>query len=135
MEIIDNINHLLGENLKRTIKPNAKLKIAASCFSIYAFAALKRELERVESLEFIFTAPTFVPHEVTDKIKKEQREFHIPKAGRERSFYVSEFEIQLKNKLTQRAIAKECADWMRRKATFKSNHSKAPMQQFGLCRE
>jgi len=27
MEIIDNINHLLGENLKRTIKSNAKLKI------------------------------------------------------------------------------------------------------------
>ncbi|WP_374090448.1 helicase-related protein [Methylomicrobium lacus] len=130
MEIIDNINHLLGENLKRTLKTNAKLKIAASCFSIYAFAALKRELERIDSLEFIFTAPTFVPHEVSDKIKKEQREFHIPKAGRERNFYGSEFEIQLKNKLTQRAIAKECADWMRRKATFRSNRSKAPMQQF-----
>ena len=130
MEIIDNINHLLGENLKRTIKSNSKLKIAASCFSIYAFAALKRELERIESLEFIFTSPTFVPQEVTDKIKKEQREFHIPKAGRERNFFGSEFEIQLKNKLTQRAIAKECADWMRRKATFRSNHSKAPMQQF-----
>ena len=130
MEIIDNINHLLGENLKRTIKSNSKLKIAASCFSIYAFSALKRELERIESLEFIFTSPTFVPHEVTDKIKKEQREFHIPKAGRERNFFGSEFEIQLKNKLTQRAIAKECADWMRRKASFRSNHSKAPMQQF-----
>jgi len=120
MEIIDNINHLLGENLKRTIKSNSRLKIAASCFSIYVFAALKRELERIESLEFIFTSPTFVPHEVTDKIKKEQREFHIPKAGRERNFFGSEFEIQLKNKLNQRAIAKECADWMSRKATFRS---------------
>ncbi len=130
MEIIDNINHLLGENLKRTIKSNAKLKIAASCFSIFAYAALKKELEKVESLEFIFTSPTFVPHEATDKIKKEQREFHIPKAGRERNFYGSEFEIQLKNKLMQKAIAKECADWMRRKATFRSNRSKAPMQQF-----
>lgn len=113
MEIIDNINHLLGENLKRTIKSNAKLKIATSSFSIYAFAALKRELERVESLEFIFTSPTFMPNEVTGKIKKERREFHIPKAERERNFYGSDFEIQLKNKLTQRAIAKECADWMR----------------------
>ncbi|MFM8342738.1 MAG: ATP-dependent helicase, partial [Methylomonas sp.] len=130
MEIIDNINHLLGENIKRTIKPNAKLKIAASCFSIYAFAALKRELEKIDSLEFIFTSPTFVPHEVTDRIKKEQREFHIPKAGRERNFYGSEFEIQLKNKLTQKAIAKECAEWMKRKATFRSNHTGAPMQQF-----
>jgi SNF2 family DNA or RNA helicase len=130
MEIIDNINHLLGDNLKQTIKPNSKLKIAASCFSIYAFEALKNELENIDSLEFIFTSPTFVPNEVTDKIKKERREFHIPKTERERSFYGSDFEIQLKNKLTQRAIAKECADWMRRKAVFRSNRSKAPMQQF-----
>ncbi|QWF72100.1 DEAD/DEAH box helicase family protein [Methylomonas paludis] len=130
MEIIDNINHLLGENLKRTIKSNSKLKIAASCFSIYAYVALKRELEKIDSLEFIFTSPTFVPDEVSDKIKKERREFHIPKAGRERDFFGSEFEIQLKNQLSQRAIAKECADWIRRKATFRSNNSKAPMQQF-----
>lgn len=130
MEIIDNINHLLGDNLKQTIIQGSKLKIAASCFSIYAFEALKKELENIASLEFIFTSPTFVPNEVTDKIKKERREFHIPKAERERSFYGSDFEIQLKNKLTQRAIAKECADWMRRKAIFRSNRGKAPMQQF-----
>jgi hypothetical protein len=120
MEIIDNINHLLGDNLKQTIKPGSRLKIAASCFSIYAFEALKKELESIEQLEFVFTSPTFVPNEVTDKFKRERREFHIPKAERERSFYGSDFEIQLKNKLTQRAIAKECANWMRRKAVFRS---------------
>lgn len=60
MEIIDNINHLLGDNLKQTIKPGSKLKIAASCFSIYAFEALKKELESIEQLEFVFTSPTFV---------------------------------------------------------------------------
>lgn len=130
MELIDNINHLLGDDLKQTIKPGARLKIAASCFSMYAFEALKAELEKVEELHFIFTSPTFVANEVTDKIRKERKEFHIPKVDRERSLYGSEFEIQLRNKLTQRAIAKECADWMRRKATFKSNRSKAPMQQF-----
>ncbi|HMO15667.1 MAG TPA: helicase-related protein [Pirellulaceae bacterium] len=130
MELIDNINNLLGDNLKQTVNTGSKLKIAASCFSIYAFEALKVELEQVESLEFIFTSPTFVPSEVTDVQKKERREFHIPKAEREKSFYGTEFEIQLKNKLTQRAIAKECAEWMKRKAIFRSNRSKAPMQQF-----
>jgi len=130
MELIDNINHLLGDSLKQTLQPTAKLKIAASCFSIYAFEALKKELEHIDSLDFIFTSPTFVPNEVTDKFNKERREFHIPKAERERSFYGTDFEIQLKNKLTQRAIAKECADWMRRKAHFKSNRGKATMQQF-----
>ncbi len=130
MEIIDNINQLLGDSLKQTITPGAKLKIAASCFSIYAFEALKAELEKIESLQFIFTSPTFVPGEATDKLKKEHREFHIPKLERERSLYGSEFEVRLRNELTQRAIAKECAEWMRKKAIFRSNRSRAPMQQF-----
>ena len=130
MELIDNINRLFGDDLKQTLKSGSRLRIAASCFSMYAFEALKAELENIEELQFIFTSPTFVANEVTDKIRKERKEFHIPKVDRERSLYGSEFEIQLRNKLTQRAIAKECADWMRRKATFKSNRSKAPMQQF-----
>ena len=106
MELIDNINRLLGDDLKQTLKPGARLKIAASCFSMYAFEALKAELEKIDELQFIFTSPTFTANEVTDKIRKERREFHIPKADRERSLYGSEFEIQLRNKLTQRAIAK-----------------------------
>ncbi len=130
MEIIDNINRLLGDDLKKALVPGAKLKIAASCFSIYAYEALKTELGKIDSLQFIFTSPTFVPGEATDKVKKERREFHIPKLERERSLYGSEFEIRLKNELTQRAIAKECAEWMRRRATFRSNRGTAPMQQF-----
>ncbi len=133
MQILDNINTLWGDDLKQTLKPGAKLKIAASCFSIYAYEALKKELEKIDSLEFIFTAPAFVPNEVTDKVSRERREFHIPKRQREKNLYGSEFEIQLKNKLTQRAIAKECADWIRRKAVFRSNATKAPMQQFACA--
>lgn len=130
MKIIDNINTLLGDDLKATIHSKAKLKIAASCFSMYAYEALKSELAKIESLEFIFTAPTFIPNEVADNVKKERREFFIPKTSRERSLYGSEFEIQLRNKLTQRAIARECAQWVRDKTTFRSNKTKSPMQQF-----
>lgn len=130
MDILDNINQLFGDDLKQALKPGTKLKIAASCFSMYAYEALKTELEQIEELHFIFTSPTFVADEVTDQVKRERREFHIPKLDRERSLYGSEFEIQLRNKLTQRAIARECADWLRRKAKFRSNRSKAPMQQF-----
>ena len=135
MKIIDNINSLLGDDLKASLHSKSKLKIAASCFSIYAFEALKSELEKIESLEFIFTAPTFVPNEVTDKLRKERREFFIPKADRERRLYGSEFEIHLRNRLTQRAIARECAEWMRRKATFRSNKTKASMQQFACIHQ
>ena len=83
MEIIDNINRLLGDNLRQSIAPGAKLRVAASCFSIYAFEALKSELESIDSLQFIFTTPTFIPADVTDKLRKERREFHIPKRQRE----------------------------------------------------
>lgn len=130
MKIIDNVSTLLGDDLKGTLTQGDRLKIAASCFSIYAFEALKSELKKVDGVDFIFTEPTFVPQGVTDQARKERREFFIPKAKRERSVYGSEFEIQLRNKLTQRAIARECADWIRRKARFQSNRSNAPMQKF-----
>jgi hypothetical protein len=129
LTLLDNITSLLGDDLKRTVTPGAKLKIAASCFSIYAYEALKAELEQVESVEFIFTSPTFVQGQATDKLPKEKREFFIPKLERERSLYGTEFEIQLRNKLTQRAIARECAEWIRRKVTFRSNATKSLMQQ------
>ena len=130
MKLINNINDLFGDNLKQTLSSGSHLKIAASCFSIYAFDALKNELEKIESLEFIFTSPTFIPNNALDKLRKERREFYIPLAEREKSFYGSEFEIQLKNELTQKAIAKECAEWIQRKSTFKSNITDLPMQQF-----
>ncbi|MDD5596462.1 MAG: helicase-related protein [Victivallaceae bacterium] len=130
MQILDNINTLWGDDLKKSLKVESKLKVAASCFSIYAYEALKNELEKVDSLEFIFTAPAFVPIEATDRVSRERRKFHIPKKQCESNLYGSEFEIQLKNKLTQRAIAKECAEWIRKKVTFKSNVTQAPMQQF-----
>lgn len=46
MEILDNINSLWGNDLKDTIQQGSKLKIAASCFSIYAYETLKKELEK-----------------------------------------------------------------------------------------
>ncbi|GAC1519925.1 MAG: helicase-related protein [Marmoricola sp.] len=132
MEIIDNLNTLLGDDLKQVIGRGSKIRIAASTFSIYAFEALRKELEDVQELEFIFTAPTFVASQATDKVKKERREFYIPQTQRESSLYGTEFEIRLRNQLTQRAIARECADWIRRKVTFKSNKTGAPMQQFAV---
>lgn len=134
MYVIDNINELLGDDLKSTIRAGSKLQIAASCFSIYAYEALKDQLESIDSLEFIFTSPTFVESEATDKLKKEKREFFIPREERERSFYGTEFEIHLKNKLTQKAIAKECAEWIKRKVIFRSNKTGSPMQQYATIK-
>ncbi|WP_416957944.1 helicase-related protein [Nocardioides sp. T5] len=133
MKIIDNLNSLLGDDLKSEITPGSKVRIAASTFSIFAFESLRKELEQVGELEFIFTSPSFVTDKVTDKLRKERREFFIPAAGSgESSLYGSAFEIRLRNKLTQRAIAKECAEWVRRKVRFRSNSTGNPMQQFAV---
>jgi hypothetical protein len=126
MEIIDNIQKLLGDDLKSTLKKDSKVSIAASYFSIYAYESLKKELEQIDELRFIFNSPTFIK----DKIEKEKREFYIPKLNRERSLYGTKFEIKLKNELTQKAIAKECSNWIRKKVTFKSNKTNAYLQGF-----
>ncbi|USX44682.1 helicase-related protein [Dietzia kunjamensis] len=132
MRSIDNVNDLLGDDLKTVITPGSKVHIAASTFSIFAFEALREEFEQISELKFIFTSPSFVTEKVTDKLRKERREFFIPDGHAESSLYGSEFEIRLRNQLTQRAIAKECADWVRRKVTFRSNSTGNPMQQLAV---
>lgn len=130
MQIIDNINVLLGDELKKDLKRGQRLRIAASSFSIFAFEALRKELQQIDELQFLFTEQTFTAERATDGKARERREFFIPKAKRVAGLTGSEFEIQLRNQLTQRAVARECAEWIRKKARFKSNASSSPMQQF-----
>ena len=126
MELINNITKTLRDDLSIEIKDGSKLSIAAACFSIYAFQELKTQLKGIDELRFIFTSPTFV----TEKTKKAKREFYIPRLNRERSLYGTEFEVKLRNELTQKAIAKECAEWIREKVKFKSNVTAENMMGF-----
>ena len=126
MTIIDNKTKFFKDDLQSEIKTGSKVSIAAACFSIYAYRELKKQLDKIDEFHFIFTSPTFVQ----EKVKKEQREFYIPRRDRENSLYGTEFEIKLRNELTQKAIAKECADWIRKKAVFKSNVSNENMTGF-----
>ena len=128
MKIIDNRSVLLGDDLKNEIKEGSKLRIAAAYFSIYAYQALKDELEKVDSLKFIFTTPTFVQDKIKDSFHKEIREFYIPKINTESVICGTEFEIKLRNQMTQRAVARECAEWIRRKAKFMSVNNNAYTQ-------
>ena len=114
---IDNVTLRVKDDLEETITRKSKLRIAAACFSIYAYEELKKSLSDIDELKFIFTSPTFT----TDKAEKSKREFYIPRLNREQSLYGTEFEVRLRNELTQRAIARECAEWIRQKTTFKSN--------------
>lgn len=123
----NNITERVIDDLKQVLSSgNSQISIAAASFSIYAYEVLKEELEKVDCVNFIFTSPTFY----TDKSEKQKREFYIPKLNRERSLFGSDFEIRLRNQLTQRAIARECADWIRRKARFKTNITHGSMNTF-----
>lgn len=126
MKILDNITNTVRDDLQVEIKRGSKISVAAACFSMYAYQELKKQLESVEEFRFIFTSPTFVK----EKAEKQKREFYIPRLSRETSLYGTEFEIKLRNEMTQRAIAKECADWIRRKAKFKSNTTGENMMGF-----
>ena len=126
MKIFDNISEIVRDDMADTIKKGSKVSVAAACFSMYAYKELKKQLEGAENFRFIFTSPTFT----TEKASKEKREFYIPRLNRESSLYGTEFEIKLRNEMTQKSIAKECADWIRRKAVFKSNITGENMQGF-----
>lgn len=126
MQILDNISSTVRDDLKKIMRKGSKVSIAAACFSIYAYQELKKQLEGARELQFIFTSPTFI----TEKTPKAKREFYIPRISRERSLYGTEFEVKLRNELTQKAIAKECAEWIRHRATFKSNVTQEQMMGF-----
>ena len=126
MKIFDNISEIVRDDMTTTIAKGSRVSVAAACFSMYAYKELKKQLEGVGEFRFIFTSPTFT----TEKASKEKREFYIPRLNRESSLYGTEFEIKLRNEMTQKSIAKECADWIRRKAVFKSNITGENMQGF-----
>ena len=123
---IDNINQTLRDDLITTIKSGSRVSIAAASFSIYAYQELREQLNDIKELRFIFTSPSFV----TEKVDKQRREFYIPRLNRERDLFGSEFEIKLRNELSLKAVAKECAEWIRRKVCFKSNRTNENMMGF-----
>lgn len=126
VKVINNITETVKDDLVVTLKKGSKVSVAAACFSMYAYKELKKQMEGVDEFRFIFTYPTFT----TEKATKEKREFYIPRLNRESSLYGTEFEIKLRNEMTQKAIARECAEWIKSKAVFKSNTSGENMPGF-----
>jgi len=113
---IDNQSILLGDELKKSITKGSRLEVAAASFSMYAFHDLKKELSQIDEMRFIFDSPAFL----TEETKKESREYSIPATMAESTVFGKSYELKLLNDLSQKAIAKECADWIKKKAKFKS---------------
>ena len=125
-KFLDNVNDRVIDDLRMTIRKGSKVNIAAASFSIYAYRSLKKELEQIHELNFLFTGSIFTK----ENMERKEREFYIPRLNAERSLYGTEFEIKLRNELSQQAIAKECAEWIRDKVRFKANISGENMNPF-----
>lgn len=126
MKLIDNLSEKLVDDLRVTMQRDSRVSIAAACFSVYAYEELKAQLENIDELRFLFTSPTFLQ----EKTAKARREFYIPRRNREKALHGSEFEIRLRNDFSQKAISRECADWIRRKVCIKSNQTAEGIPNF-----
>ena len=83
MKVFNNVTDIVRDDMASTIKKGSKVSIAAACFSMYAYNELKKQLDGVDELRFIFTSPTFIK----EKTEKQKREFYIPRLSREHSLY------------------------------------------------
>lgn len=122
-KFFDNRLNIVKDDLVKTIQQGDSVAVAAAAFSMYAYQELQTQLDAVSDFRFIFTSQAFT----SKKTPKEKREFYIPRLSRERSLFGTDLEIRLRNELTQKAIAQECANWIREKATFKSFESNEDM--------
>lgn len=117
MTNIDNVKVRLGDDFRKVLSDSSEIKICAAYFSIYAFSELKDELSKIKDFSFLFNSPTFFKD--TSKVKN-LKEFYIPPFVRERTIAGGEYEIKLRNSLGQRAIARECREWIENKCQFKT---------------
>lgn len=110
--IVDNKQSgLVGDVLKENIQEGGKLSIAAAHFTLYAFKELKKELQKLDEIRFIFTEPSFVKDSMMPKERIEANEAKL--------FGVEE-EVNYKNELSQQYIARELSKWLSKKVKVKS---------------
>lgn len=121
-KVLDNKKHRVVDELREELNKGSKLSVISAYFTIYAYAELKKELNKIDKMRFIFTEPTFVK-----KDKELIRAYYI-EHNNEKMVSGNEFEIKLRNEMKQAAIAKECADWLQSKAEIKSLKQANPAQ-------
>ena len=125
-DFFDNRARIVKDDLVANIADGDRVAIAASVFSMYAYQELATQLEGIDELRFVFTSQAFTKQ----RPPREKREFYIPRLSREQGLCGTDFEIKLRNELTQKAVATECADWIRRKARFRSFEGEGRMSGF-----
>ena len=97
----------IGDFLRERIKPDSRLSFVSAYFTIYAYAALKDQLDSIEHLRFLFGEPQFIQSLDPDKTEK-------------KAFRIENDALSLSNSLEQKRVAKECAQWLKDKVDIRS---------------
>lgn len=123
-KILDNKFNFVYQELSKNIRKGSKLSVISALFSMYAYDKLKKDLNKIDSMRFIYTKPSFLRED-----KKESRQYYIDN----NSIFGNDYEIKLKNELTQGSISRECADWIRQKVEIKSFKTPNEAQPRMIC--
>ena len=110
-KILDNKTDFVYAELEESIKKGSKLSVISAFFSMYAYDALKKDLDKIDNMRFIYTKPSFIRDN-----KKEAREYYIDN----NSIFGNEYEIKLKNEMTQESISRDFSNWIKDKVDIKS---------------
>ncbi len=97
----------VGKFLRERIRSGSRLSFVSAYFTIYAYQKLKDELDSIDTLRFLFGEPSFIRS--LDPEKNDKKSFDIEDSG-----------LQLANRLEQKQVARDCADWIQRKVEVRS---------------
>lgn len=114
-------NGFVYKELQENIKKGSKLSVISAYFTIYAYWELEKDLNKIDSMRFIFKEPSFIKNK-----KEEVREYYI---NNEKGIFGNEFEIKLKNEMKQGSVARKCAEWIKNYVevkSFKNSDSSEP---------
>lgn len=93
--------------LQEHLAPGAEVAIVSAYFTIYAYEALQAQLDQIGHLRFLFGEPRFVAALDPDRTAK--KAFALELDG-----------LALRNRLTQRAVARDCHRWITEKVAIRS---------------
>lgn len=123
-KILDNKTNFVYEELEENIKKGSKLSVISAYFSMYAYNSLKKRFNQIDNMRFIFTKPSFLKDDT-----KESRQYYIDN----NSIFGNDYEIKLKNEMTQGSVSRECSDWIRDKVEIKSLKTPNEAQPRMIC--
>ena len=98
---------IVADFLRAKIQSGSRLSVVSAYFTIYAYDALRENLDKIDHLDFLFGEPRFITS--LDPDKTETKAFILDGNG-----------LQLANHLEQKRVARDCAEWIRQKVDIRS---------------